>query len=101
MYAPLTQARDQVHSLCEKHHVRQLEVFGSAASDSEGAPRDLDFVVEFEALTPVDHASAYFGLLADLRDLFRRSVDLVESSAIRNPYFVESVNQTRTVIYAT
>ena len=33
-------------------------------------------------------------------DLFGRPIDLVEDSAIKNPYFRESVDETREPLYA-
>jgi hypothetical protein len=43
--------------LCRRHHVRRLEVFGSAARDAELRPEsDLDFLVEFEAQPPGGYA---------------------------------------------
>jgi len=35
-----------------------------------------------------------------LQKLFGREVDLVMPGAIRNPYFLEAVNQQRKVLYA-
>lgn len=87
--------------LCTRHHVRCLELFGSATNgsfDADGS--DLDFLVEFKPLSPQDRADAYFGLLAALQDLFRRDVDLVEMEAIDNPYFKQAVDRQRTVLYA-
>ena len=88
--------------LCQRYSVRRLELFGSAATegafDTDGS--DLDFLVEFLPLESGTHADAYFGLLAGLEDLFQRPIDLVMTRAIRNPYFLESVNRTRTVVYA-
>jgi len=31
----------------------------------------------------------------ELKELFGRPIDLVEPGGLRNPYFIESVNQTR------
>lgn len=87
--------------ICRTRRVACLEVFGSAASaDSDPWTRDLDFLVEFLPLEPGHHADAYFGLLADLEDLFERPIDLVMVRAIRNPYFLESINRTREQLYA-
>jgi hypothetical protein len=61
---------------------------------------DLDFLVHFQDMSPGEHAEAYFGLLEDLQDLFQQPVDLVEVKAIANPYFLESINRTRKVVYA-
>jgi predicted nucleotidyltransferase len=93
--------REQLAALCRRYHVRRLAAFGSVMNaDFEPDRSDLDFVVEFEALTPAQHADAYFGLLLALEDLFRRRVDLVEEGAIENPYFREAIEKTRSVLYA-
>jgi predicted nucleotidyltransferase len=93
--------REALIALCHRYRVRRLDVFGSAASGEFDVERsDLDFLVTFDELPPRDHADAYFGLLDGLRSLFGRPVDLVEAGAIRNPYFLESVSRTRTVLYA-
>jgi hypothetical protein len=92
---------ETVRQLCRLHHVRRLELFGSAVIGGfDHARSDLDFLVEFEPLLPSDHADAYFGLLASLQDLFQRDIDLVESEAVQNPFFEQTVNAGRTVLYA-
>ena len=93
---------EELKGLCLKYRVAHLELFGSAANDEQFDPAksDIDFLVEFMPLSPGEHAKAYFGLLADLQDLFHRQIDLVESKAITNPYLLESVQNSRTEIYA-
>jgi hypothetical protein len=39
--------------------------------------------------------------MEELQKIFGRPVDLVELRAIRNPYFLQAVEQTRTLLYAT
>ncbi|HXK61063.1 MAG TPA: nucleotidyltransferase domain-containing protein [Acidobacteriota bacterium] len=94
--------RSDIEQLCIRHRVRKLEVFGSAADADRFDPQtsDLDFLVEFQAMPVEQYADAYFGLLEDLQTLFGRSVDLIMPEAIRNPYFLEKVNQSRKQIYA-
>ncbi len=93
--------RDDLIRLCAKYRVRRLEIFGSALTNRfDSLTSDLDFLVEFLPLQPGEHADAYFGLLEALRELFERNVDLVMTGAIRNPYFLESINHSRTVLYA-
>ncbi len=100
-----TLSDDQVQvlrDLCGRHHVKRLEVFGSA-TDSERfdvGKSDIDFVVEFEELSPGDHADAYFGLVRDLELTFGRTVDLVERRAIRNPFFLQAIEDTCELLYA-
>ena len=92
---------DELERLCLAHRVQRLDLFGSAATghyDPEDS--DLDFVVEFQPTdTPGARADAYFGLLEGLEELFGRPIDLVVGSAIRNPYFLESVEESRTPVY--
>ena len=97
----IEQNREALEHLCARHHVARLELFGSAAEgDFDPQASDLDFLVEFLPLKSGEHADAYFALLESLEALFGRPVDLLMVGAIKNPYFLQSVNQTRTVVYA-
>lgn len=92
----------ELERLCRLHRVQRLDLFGSAAT---GAYRpdesDLDFLVEFKPTdVPGARADAYFGLLEALEELFGHPVDLVVDAAIKNPYFRESVEESRTPVYA-
>ena len=96
-----TQRRAEVEALCRRYRVRRLELFGSAASGQDRpGESDLDLLVEFETLPPGGYADAYFGLRESLEALFGRPVDLVVASAIKNPYFRQSVERTKTLLYA-
>lgn len=93
--------RQDLERACRRHHVRRIELFGSATGPGFDAERsDLDFLVTFDELGSGNYADAYFGLLEDLQALFQRPVDLVVDSAIQNPYFRQAVESTRTLIYA-
>ena len=86
--------------LCRRYRVLRLDLFGSA-STSHYLPEesDLDFLVEFQPLPAGAYADTYFGLLEALEQLFERPVDLVVASTIKNPYFRQSVEATRTPVY--
>jgi hypothetical protein len=93
--------RAELEALCRRHHVLRLDLFGSAATgEDRPGESDLDFLVEFGPVPPGSYADTYFGLLESLEELFGRPVDLVVASAIRNPYFRESVERTRAPVYA-
>jgi predicted nucleotidyltransferase len=101
METSITQRRGEIAELCRRYRVRRLELFGSAAGDDfDPQHSDLDFLVEFQTLDEGQHADAYFGLRESLESLFSRPVDLVMTRAIRNPYFLEAIEPTRTVLYA-
>ena len=101
MNPEIAKQKAELEKLCRQHHVRQLDLFGSAATgrDKPGQS-DLDFLVEFESLPAGTYADTYFGLLESLEHLFGRPVDLVVASAIKNPYFRESVEKTKAPLYA-
>ena len=78
----------------------RLELFGSAAKRSSGEDiGDFDFLVEFEDRESGGYADAYFGLLEELQTILKKPVDLVVTSAINNPYFLQDIARSRTVIY--
>lgn len=101
MIGLLEENRESLERLCVRYRVARLELFGSAVEGCfDCQTSDLDFLVEFLPLEPGQYADAYFGLLESLQALFGRGVDLVVARAIKNPYFLQSVNKTRTVLYA-
>ena len=101
MIPDVANSADELNDLCRRFRVSRLELFGSAANGQyRPAESDLDFVVDFQVEAPAEgYADAYFGLLEALEQLFGRLVDMVVRSAIRNPYFLQSVEETRTSIY--
>jgi len=101
MIGEISLRREDVKALCRQFHVRRLEVFGSAArGDFDPRRSDLDFLVEFSGMRSGAYADAFFGLKEALEALFGRPVELVVASAIRNPYFRESVERTKALLYA-
>jgi uncharacterized protein len=92
--------REQIAELSRRHRVRRLALFSSAAREDFDPERsDLDFLVEFEPRALGTYARTYFDLLEALQQLFGRPVDLVIESAIKNPYFRQSVEQSQTLLY--
>ena len=97
----IEQNQAEITRLCEQHRVRHLDLIGSAASgDFDPARSDVDFLVDFLPLQAGQRATAYFGLLHGLEDLFGRKVDLVMRGAIKNPWFARSIDACRKLLYA-
>ncbi|MCG3181336.1 MAG: hypothetical protein BIFFINMI_03723 [Phycisphaerae bacterium] len=94
--------RAELADLCVRHHVKRLEVFGSAArgEDFDAARSDLDFLVEFVDNPPCQGLDLYFGLKDELEELFGRSVDLVMPVAVENRYLRKAIDRDRTLVYA-
>jgi hypothetical protein len=102
MLPMIAERRAEIEALCRRHHVRRLDVFGSAArsEDLDPARSDLDFIVEFEPLDAGGHYLEYFNVKEALEALFGRRVDLVTEGTIRNPYLRASIEKGRTPLYA-
>ncbi len=99
--APDVRAKaEDIRLLCERYGVQSLELFGSATGGDFREDSDLDFLVEFLDQRVEGYFNRYFGLLEGLQDLFGRKVDLVVPSAITNPYFQRSVDESRVPLYA-
>jgi uncharacterized protein len=102
MIPQIDEKKPEITAICRRLGVSRLELFGSAAiGQFRSDDSDLDFLVEFTAdAVKAGYADRYFDLLESLERLFGRSVDLVVGSAIRNPYFRESVDRTKALLYA-
>lgn len=97
--------QQELEHLCKQFHVQALEVFGSVTRNDfdqhpDGIASDLDFLVEFNQTGLENYADNYFGFLEALQTLFNHSVDLVVTSAVKNPYFLQSIEEDRTFLYA-
>ena len=100
MISVVSEQTDELEKLCLRYSVLRLDLFGSAAtSQYRSEESDLDFVVEFQPLPDGTYADTYFGLLEALERLFGKPVDLVVNSAIKNPYFRQSIEETKRLIY--
>ena len=91
----------KLDAICEKHMVKSLFLFGSAATTQfNSETSDLDFMVEFQpSVNPIDYADNYFSLMDDLK-IFERTIDLVSSRAVKNKILNASIDSTKVQLYA-
>lgn len=90
---------DKIKTLCNKHKVSKLFVFGSVLTDKFNKSSDIDLLVDFSGVSAYDYADNYFDLKSSLEKLFKRPVDLLEDKAIKNPYLRESIDSSKQLIY--
>lgn len=88
-----------ITKLCESHNVKSLYAFGSVLNDSFGDDSDIDLIVDFANLNLEEYADNYFDFKFSLQDILKRKIDLLEETAIKNPYFKMSVNQQKKLVY--
>lgn len=91
----------RIYDLCRRHKVKTLAVFGSILTDRFSDKSDVDLLVDFEPTDPdkFDYVTNFLDFQDSLERLFKRKVDLVVGSSLRNKYFITNVNRTKKVIY--
>ena len=99
MHSLLANNMDKINSLCKTHNVRSLFAFGSICSDRFNDKSDVDLLVSFNPMDYGDYADTYFTFADKLENLFHRPVDLVTDKSLSNPYFIDSINRTKKLIY--
>jgi predicted nucleotidyltransferase len=90
---------DNIKALCMAYNVKNLFAFGSVCTDKFDDNSDIDLLISFKPMDYADYADSYFEIADKFEELFKRPVDLVTEKSLKNPYFIESVNQTKTLIY--
>lgn len=102
MHTEIEKHRETLTALCHRYGVVRLEVFGSAArgTDFDPAKSDADFLVEFDKNTGLPALDQFLGFSEALERLLGRPVDLVEASAVRNPYVRATIDRLKELIYA-
>jgi len=86
----------QIKSLFSKYNAERAFLFGSAAKGNFNDNSDIDFLFSFPAAMDYEvYANNYFSLLHDLEDLLQREVELVAEKTLKNPYLIESIEESK------
>ena len=90
-----------IRLLCQKNRVKSLYVFGSVLTNRFTDKSDIDLIVDIDSIDPLEYSDFYFNLKFALEDLLRREIDLLESRALKNPYLIDNINKSKTLLYAS
>jgi predicted nucleotidyltransferase len=86
----------QIKKIFTKNGAVRVYLFGSAATGKSNKDSDVDFLYTFsEDLNYETYADNYFNLLHELQDLLKKQVDLVAEKTLKNPYLIESINESK------
>ena len=101
MHPILEKRKEELKNICEELKIRSLYAFGSAATtDGFNENSDIDFLISFEdSILPEEYSENYFQLQYKLRELFDRKIDVITERSLSNPYFIETVNKNKVLIY--
>jgi predicted nucleotidyltransferase len=91
--------QEPIHALCKRHRVKNLYAFGSALTPQFNFTSDVDLIVEFNSMRIESYADNYFALKEALQNLFKRPVDLLENQALRNPHFMQEIQDQKVLLY--
>lgn len=90
----------KIIALCKQYKVKSLSVFGSILTDRFNDDSDVDLSFTFEDdVNYHTYSDLFFGLYYGLKALFGREIDLVDETAVKNPYFKIELNETKRLIY--
>ena len=91
----------QIKTICEKHYVKSLHLFGSATKDNfDPISSDLDFVVEFnQDIDPLYYADNFFSLMDSLKDLLHKEIDLLSYNALKNKIIISEIENSKVQMY--
>jgi uncharacterized protein len=89
-----------VIQLFKQYNIRQAFLFGSAVTDRFNEKSDVDFLVNFkDDISPLEKGEALLDLQIALEDTLHRNIDLLTENSLKNPYFIDELNEKKVKIY--
>ncbi len=96
----LEKRKSDLIAICQALNIERLYAFGSVVSGNFNEDSDIDLLISFsDTLTLDEYTNNYFELHYILRSIFQRDVDIVTERTLSNPYFIESINESKVLIY--
>lgn len=84
----------------QSHKIEKAYLFGSVTTEKFSASSDIDLLITFQDnIDPIEKGELWWSLYDSLRLHFNREIDLVTEGSLKNPYFIEEVNNTKQLIY--
>ena len=92
--------QEKIRDFCRRWQVVEFALFGSVLREDFRQDSDIDVLVTF---SPDAHHSLFdlARMEEELGGIFGRKVDLVEKTAIRNPFRRHAILKSLEVVYAT
>jgi len=89
----------EIESFCRRWQIVEFAMFGSVLREDFGQESDINVVVTFSENT-YPSLFDFVTMEQELSDIFGRPVDIVEKSAIRNPFRRYEILRTMELVYA-
>ena len=91
--------KERVRDFCRRWRIAELSVFGSVLRDDFRPDSDVDVLVSF-AKDAQWSLYDWVDMIAELREIFGRDVDLLSSQSLRNPFRRHEILKSRETLYA-
>lgn len=92
--------KEELARLCKSLKIQRMNVFGSVVTGQFKEDSDIDLLISFsDNLSIEEYTENYFTLHYKLREIFNREIDIITERTLSNPYFIESINETKELIY--
>ena len=90
--------QEKIAEFCRRWKIAEFSLFGSVLREDFGPNSDVDVLITFEPDVPWSLYD-WVDMIEELRRIFGREVDLVESSGLRNPFRRNEILSTKQVVY--
>ena len=96
----ITLKKSSLEKAFRSHKIERAYLFGSFASGANDQESDVDFLVSFqEGLEPETKGKLWWELYDELKKILGKEVDILTESSLKNPYFIQEINNTKKLIY--
>ena len=90
----------QVKELLAKHKIKKAYAFGSVLTDRFNQDSDVDLLINFmDYSNPLEVGQSIWDLEDALELVTARKIDLLTERSLKNPYFIQQLNNTKQLIY--
>lgn len=89
----------QIAEFCRRWHIAEFALFGSVLRDDFCPDSDVDVLLTFDSQHPMSWDNR-LKIQAEIEQLFRRNVDLVNKKYLKNPYRRHKILRTCEIDYA-
>ena len=87
-------------ALCKMYNVKNLYAFGSSITNSfDEKTSDIDLLIEIDLDDPLERGDSLLQIWGKFEVFFKRKVDLLTDSSIKNPILKKSIDATKILIY--
>lgn len=86
--------------MCVEHRVKTMYAFGSSITNRfDPQTSDIDLLVEVDYADPIERGEKLLSLWDKLETFFKRKIDLLTDSSIRNPVLRKNIDNHKILIY--